>query len=171
MLIGTYSSIYISAPVLVWLGVKPDSFLRADEKDEPRSPTRLIPFSNGQAFPVHPPLGLPGAHANEVPMLKLTRSLALLLGSAAILPARRAARTAARKGDTAYVARDVNTLYAAAKRTMDAGRLRAGGQAVRRGRAPAPLFGLGPARAADERVQLLSGAANIPRRSARRGAS
>jgi preprotein translocase subunit SecF len=33
VLIGTYSSIYISAPVLVWLGVKPDSFLRGDEKD------------------------------------------------------------------------------------------------------------------------------------------
>ena len=33
VLIGTYSSIYISAPVLVWLGVKPDSFLRSDEKD------------------------------------------------------------------------------------------------------------------------------------------
>lgn len=30
--IGTYSSIYISAPVLVWLGVKPDSFLRVEEK-------------------------------------------------------------------------------------------------------------------------------------------
>ena len=29
--IGTYSSIYISAPILVWLGVKPDSFLRTDE--------------------------------------------------------------------------------------------------------------------------------------------
>src|SRR6059058_1966935 len=36
VLIGTYSSIYISAPVLVWLGVKPDSFLRGDdEKDAP----------------------------------------------------------------------------------------------------------------------------------------
>ncbi len=35
VLIGTYSSIYISAPVLVWLGVKPDSFLKADEKDVP----------------------------------------------------------------------------------------------------------------------------------------
>ncbi len=34
VLIGTYSSIYISAPVLVWLGVQPDSFLRSDEKDE-----------------------------------------------------------------------------------------------------------------------------------------
>jgi len=33
VLIGTYSSIYISAPVLVWLGVKPDSFLNPDEKD------------------------------------------------------------------------------------------------------------------------------------------
>jgi len=32
VLIGTYSSIYISAPVLVWLGVKPDSFLKADEE-------------------------------------------------------------------------------------------------------------------------------------------
>ena len=29
--IGTYSSIYISTPVLVWLGVKPDSFLKSDE--------------------------------------------------------------------------------------------------------------------------------------------
>jgi preprotein translocase subunit SecF len=34
VLIGTYSSIYISAPVLVWLGVQPDSFLRGGEKDE-----------------------------------------------------------------------------------------------------------------------------------------
>jgi preprotein translocase subunit SecF len=34
VLIGTYSSIYISAPVLVWLGVKPDSFLRSDDKEE-----------------------------------------------------------------------------------------------------------------------------------------
>jgi preprotein translocase subunit SecF len=33
VLIGTYSSIYISAPVLVWLGVKPDSFLKDEEKD------------------------------------------------------------------------------------------------------------------------------------------
>jgi preprotein translocase subunit SecF len=31
--VGTYSSIYISTPVLVWLGVKPDSFLRLDDKD------------------------------------------------------------------------------------------------------------------------------------------
>ena len=34
--VGTYSSIYISSPILVWLGVKPDSFLRtADERDSP----------------------------------------------------------------------------------------------------------------------------------------
>jgi preprotein translocase subunit SecF len=33
VLIGTYSSIYISAPVLVWLGVKPDTFVKTDEKD------------------------------------------------------------------------------------------------------------------------------------------
>jgi len=34
--VGTYSSIYISSPILVWLGVKPDSFLRSpDEKDVP----------------------------------------------------------------------------------------------------------------------------------------
>ena len=34
--VGTYSSIYISSPVLLWLGVTPDSFLRtADEKSEP----------------------------------------------------------------------------------------------------------------------------------------
>jgi preprotein translocase subunit SecF len=32
--VGTYSSIYISSPVLVWLGIKPDSFLRFDDKDE-----------------------------------------------------------------------------------------------------------------------------------------
>ena len=30
--IGTYSSIYISAPILVWLGVKPDSFLKVEDK-------------------------------------------------------------------------------------------------------------------------------------------
>jgi preprotein translocase subunit SecF len=34
--IGTYSSIYISAPVLVWLGVKPDSFLQTHEDKVPR---------------------------------------------------------------------------------------------------------------------------------------
>jgi preprotein translocase subunit SecF len=34
--VGTYSSIYISATVLVWLGVKPDSFLKVDEGTGPR---------------------------------------------------------------------------------------------------------------------------------------
>jgi preprotein translocase subunit SecF len=29
--VGTYSSIYISAPILVWLGVNPDSFVRDEE--------------------------------------------------------------------------------------------------------------------------------------------
>ncbi|MEO6248312.1 MAG: protein translocase subunit SecF [Sphingomicrobium sp.] len=33
VLIGTYSSIYISAPILVWLGVKPDSFLRTEDEE------------------------------------------------------------------------------------------------------------------------------------------
>jgi preprotein translocase subunit SecF len=31
--VGTYSSIYISSTVLVWLGVTPHSFIRNDEKD------------------------------------------------------------------------------------------------------------------------------------------
>ena len=31
--IGTYSSIYISSPILVWLGVTPDSFVRGDEAE------------------------------------------------------------------------------------------------------------------------------------------
>jgi len=35
VVIGTYSSIYISAPVLVWLGVKPDSFVRDDTEKSP----------------------------------------------------------------------------------------------------------------------------------------
>ena len=33
--IGTYSSIYISAPILVWLGVQPDSFLRHEDHEQP----------------------------------------------------------------------------------------------------------------------------------------
>ena len=39
VVIGTYSSIYISAPVLVWLGVTPDSFIRGDDKDAPGAQT------------------------------------------------------------------------------------------------------------------------------------
>jgi preprotein translocase subunit SecF len=38
VLIGTYSSIYISSPVLVWLGVQPDSFLKTGEKDPAEMP-------------------------------------------------------------------------------------------------------------------------------------
>jgi preprotein translocase subunit SecF len=34
VVIGTYSSIYIASPVLVWLGVQPDSFLKSDDKEE-----------------------------------------------------------------------------------------------------------------------------------------
>jgi len=33
-MIGTYSSIYISAPALVWMGLKPDSFLRTERDDD-----------------------------------------------------------------------------------------------------------------------------------------
>jgi preprotein translocase subunit SecF len=39
VLIGTYSSIYISAPVLVWLGVTPHSFLKTEDKDSPEAQT------------------------------------------------------------------------------------------------------------------------------------
>ena len=34
--IGTYSSIYISASMLIWLGLAPDSFLQVDEKNQPQ---------------------------------------------------------------------------------------------------------------------------------------
>jgi preprotein translocase subunit SecF len=37
VLIGTYSSIYISSPVLVWLGVQPDSFLKPEDKEDRES--------------------------------------------------------------------------------------------------------------------------------------
>jgi len=30
--IGTYSAIYISSPALVWMGLKPDSFLRTEDE-------------------------------------------------------------------------------------------------------------------------------------------
>ena len=33
--VGTYSSVYISSPVLVWLGVKPDTFVRAEGEKAP----------------------------------------------------------------------------------------------------------------------------------------
>ncbi len=53
-------------------------------------------------------------------MPKFTRTALLLAAGAAIIPLAGCAGDRA-KGDTAYVARDVNTLYAAAKRTMDQG--------------------------------------------------
>ncbi|MFL6728432.1 MAG: outer membrane protein assembly factor BamD [Sphingomicrobium sp.] len=53
-------------------------------------------------------------------MLKSTRTVVLLLACAATLPLAGCARNKA-KGDTAYVARDVSSLYSAAKRTMDSG--------------------------------------------------
>jgi preprotein translocase subunit SecF len=37
VLIGTYSSIYISAPVLVWLGVTPHSFLKTKDEESPEA--------------------------------------------------------------------------------------------------------------------------------------
>jgi preprotein translocase subunit SecF len=40
-LIGTYSSIYISSPVLVWLGVKPDSFLRTEDEEKAAGPAAV----------------------------------------------------------------------------------------------------------------------------------
>ena len=54
-------------------------------------------------------------------MPKLTRSVALLAGCALALPIAGCAHGGKHGGDTAYVARDVNSLYAAAKATMDKG--------------------------------------------------
>ncbi|WP_310467666.1 outer membrane protein assembly factor BamD [Sphingomonas sp.] len=53
-------------------------------------------------------------------MSTLTRTATLLLAAAIVLPASGCARNKA-KGDTAYVARDVNTLYSLAKRRLDQG--------------------------------------------------
>jgi outer membrane protein assembly factor BamD len=52
-------------------------------------------------------------------MLKLSRSAFILLACAAAVPLAGCATGRGSMGDTAYVARDVSTLYAAAKRTMD----------------------------------------------------
>jgi outer membrane protein assembly factor BamD len=54
-------------------------------------------------------------------MLKLSRSAFLLAACAVAVPLAGCATGRGGKGDTAYVARDVSTLYAAAKRTMDQG--------------------------------------------------
>jgi outer membrane protein assembly factor BamD len=55
-------------------------------------------------------------------MLKISRAPLLLLASAAAVPLAGCAHGGqSNKSDTAYVARDVSTLYSAAKRTMDSG--------------------------------------------------
>ncbi len=56
--VGTYSSIYISSPVLVWLGVKPDSFVAPTRKRRPdRQPSDTVHLAPSQSR-VHVPLGL-----------------------------------------------------------------------------------------------------------------
>jgi hypothetical protein len=40
VLLRPYSSIYISVPVLVWLKVTPDSFVRVDDKEESGDPEK-----------------------------------------------------------------------------------------------------------------------------------
>ena len=54
-------------------------------------------------------------------MLKLSRSAALLLACAGALPLAACAKDKAKNGDTAYVAKDVSSLYTAAQRTMQQG--------------------------------------------------
>jgi outer membrane protein assembly factor BamD len=54
-------------------------------------------------------------------MPKFSRSAALLAGCVLVLPLAGCAHGGKHGADTAYVARDVNTLYSAAKRTMDSG--------------------------------------------------
>ena len=54
-------------------------------------------------------------------MLKFSRPAALLLACAAALPLAACAGGQKGKGDTAYIARDVNSLYNSAKMTMDRG--------------------------------------------------
>ncbi|HZC37618.1 MAG TPA: outer membrane protein assembly factor BamD [Sphingomicrobium sp.] len=54
-------------------------------------------------------------------MLKLNRSALVLIACAAAVPLAGCAHGSKGKGETAYVARDVSSLYSAAKRTMDQG--------------------------------------------------
>src|SRR6476619_6761503 len=65
-----------------------------------------------------PRLACPGPHANEDRMLKLNRSAFLMFAAVAVLPLGACAHGKG-KTDTAYVARDVSSLYTAAKRSMD----------------------------------------------------
>ena len=54
-------------------------------------------------------------------MLKISRPLVLLFCSVAVLPLAACAHGGKNKTDTAYVARDVSSLYTAAKKSMDQG--------------------------------------------------
>ena len=54
-------------------------------------------------------------------MLKISRNALLLVACAAVVPLAGCAHGRGSKSDTAYVARDVSTLYTTAKRTMDNG--------------------------------------------------
>ena len=54
-------------------------------------------------------------------MVKFSRSALLLLACAAAVPLAGCAHGGSKKGDTAYVARDVSSLYTATKKTMDQG--------------------------------------------------
>ncbi|HEX8938496.1 MAG TPA: outer membrane protein assembly factor BamD [Sphingomicrobium sp.] len=54
-------------------------------------------------------------------MLKLSRPLTLLVAAAAVLPLAACAHGGKKGADTAYVARDVSSLYTAAKKSMDQG--------------------------------------------------
>jgi preprotein translocase subunit SecF len=47
IIIGTYSSIFIAAPVLIWLGVGPQSFLAADASAEARLKPRARSETRG----------------------------------------------------------------------------------------------------------------------------
>jgi len=38
VVVGTYSSIYVSTPILVWLGVTPDSFVKSEAADPATTP-------------------------------------------------------------------------------------------------------------------------------------
>jgi outer membrane protein assembly factor BamD len=67
------------------------------------------------AWPAH------GRTLRGFSMLRFSRSLALLAGCGLLLPLAACAHGGKHAGDTAYVARDVNTLYAAAKKLMDSG--------------------------------------------------
>jgi outer membrane protein assembly factor BamD len=54
-------------------------------------------------------------------MLKLSRPIALLLAAVSVLPLAACAHGGKNKPDAAYVARDVSSLYTAAKKSMDQG--------------------------------------------------